>query len=98
MSNEFNIILPDNPCRKSEVGRFAIWSRELITNTLVMIFNSRRTFDKDGPWYWKNDIPRTLRTTTRLLIILEDLETLSTEMSRMILGFKDPEIEYLETK
>ena len=84
--------------QKGEVGRFAIGSRELITNTLIMIFSSRRTFDRDGPWYWKNDIPRTFRITTRLLIILKELATLSTEMSRMILGFKDPEMEYLKTK
>ena len=82
--------------QKGGVDRVTIWSGELITSTLIMIFSSRRTFDRDGPWYWKNDIPRTFRTKTRLLIILKELTTLSTELSRMILGFKDPEIEYLQ--
>ena len=82
--------------QKGGVDKITIWSRELITSTLVMIFSSRRTSAKDDSWYWKNDIPRTLRTTTRLLIILKELATLSTEVSRMILGFKYPEIEYLQ--
>ena len=82
--------------QKGGFDRVTVWSGELITSTLIMIFSSRRTFDRDGPWYWKNDIPRTLRTTTRLLIIREELATLSTEMRRMIIGFRNPEIEYLQ--
>ena len=82
--------------QKGGVDRVTLWSGELITSTLIMIFSSRRTFERDGPWYWKNDIPCTLRTTTRLLIILDELATLSTEMSRMIIGFRNPEMEYLQ--
>ena len=52
----------------------------------------------DGSWYWKNDIPRTSKTRTKLLNILKELQSLSTEISGMNHGFKNPKIKYLLTK
>ena len=37
MSNEFNIFLPVNPCRKVETGRAISYNGELIKSTLVVI-------------------------------------------------------------
>ena len=72
MSNEFNRILPDNPCGKVGLAESQLWNGELIKSTLVVIFSSQETPVGDGSWYWKIDNPRTLRDITRLLIILKE--------------------------
>ena len=48
---DFNIFLPDNPCRKGRTGRVTIKNGELFESTLVMISWFRRTSAKNGSWY-----------------------------------------------
>ena len=38
MSNEFNIFLPDNPCRKVELAESRFMNGELLKNNPVVIF------------------------------------------------------------
>ena len=38
MSNEFNIFLPDNPCRKVELAESRFMNGELLKSTLIVIF------------------------------------------------------------
>ena len=72
MSNEFNIFVPDNPCRKVELAESQFLNGELIESALVVIIGSK-IFCHSGSWYWKNDIPRTSRTITRVTNILREL-------------------------
>ena len=51
---------------------------ELIMSTLVVIFRFKRTSAISSSWYWKNDIPRTSKTITKVTNILKELATLST--------------------
>ena len=69
MSNEFNIFLPDNPCRKGRTGRATMYNGELIKSTQVVIFQfNEELLPQVVHGIWKKKIPRTSRTIARLLI------------------------------
>ena len=50
MSNEFNIFLPDNPCRKVDLAD-SQYNGELLISTPVVIFWFKRTSAISSSWY-----------------------------------------------
>ena len=64
--------------QKGRTGRFTIWmeysSRAPWCDLLV-----QKNFCHDGSWYWKYDIPQSMRTIAKVTIILKEQATLSTE-------------------
>ena len=72
MSNEFNIFLPDNPCRKVELAE----SQHRIENSsraLVVIFWFKELLPSTVHSIWKKEIPRTSRTIAKVTNILKEL-------------------------
>ena len=64
--------------QKGRTGRITIMNGELIKSTLIVIFGSKELLPRMVHGIWKNDIPRTSKTITKVTSILKVQATLST--------------------
>ena len=73
MSNEFHIILPDNPCRKVELAEPQYIMENSSRALLWSSFGSEELLPRMVHGIWKNDISRTSRTIAKVTNILKEL-------------------------
>ena len=66
MSNEFNIFLPDNPCRKVELAQSQHSMENSSGALLLSSFGSEELLPRMVHGIWKNDIPRTSWTNAKV--------------------------------
>ena len=69
----FNIILPDNPCRKVELAESQYSMENSSRALLLSYFGSEELLPRMVHGIWKNDIPRTSRTIAKVTNILKAL-------------------------
>ena len=70
---KFNIILPDNPCRKVELAE-SQYSMENSSRALLLpSFGSEELLPRMVHGNWKKDVPRTSRTIAKVTNILKEL-------------------------
>ena len=70
---KFNIILPDNPCRKVELAESQYSMENSSRALLLSSFGSEELLPRMVHGNWKNDIPRTSRTIAKVTNILKAL-------------------------
>ena len=75
---KFNIILPDNPCRKVEVAESPYSMENSSRALLLSSFGSEELLPRMVHGIWKKEIPWTSRTIAKVTNILKELATLST--------------------
>ena len=92
---KFNIILPDNPCRKVELAEPQYNMENSSRVLLLSSFGSEELLPRMVHGIWKNDIPRTSRTNAKVANNLKELATLSTRGKWSESWVKNPGIEYL---
>ena len=80
MSNEFNIFLPDKPCRKVELADSQCRMKNSSRALLLWPFGSKELLPRMVHGIWKKEIPRTSRTITKVTNILKVRATLSTRI------------------
>ena len=73
MSNEFNIFLPDNPCRKVELAESQYSMENSSRALLLSSFGLEELLPRMVHGIWKNDIPWTSRTIAKVTNILKAL-------------------------
>ena len=71
--SKFNIILPDNPCRKVELAESQHNMENSSRALLFSSFGSEELLPRMVHGIWKNDIPRTSRTIAKVTNILKAL-------------------------
>ena len=70
---KFNIILPDNPCRKVELAESQYSMENSSRALLLSSFGSEELLPRMVHGIWKNDIPRTSRTNAKVTNNLREL-------------------------
>ena len=70
---KFNIILPDNPCRKVELAESQYSMENSSRALLLSSFGSEELLPRMVHGNWKKDVPRTSRTITKVTNILKEL-------------------------
>ena len=70
---KFNIILPDNPCRKVELAESQYSMENSSTALLLSSFGSEELLPRMVHGNWKKDVPRTSRTIAKVTNILKEL-------------------------
>ena len=70
---KFNIILPDNPCRKVELAESQYSMENSSRALLLSSFGSEELLPGMVHGIWKNDIPWTSRTIAKVTNILREL-------------------------
>ena len=64
--------------QRGRTGRVTIMNGVLLKSTLIVIFGSKELLPRMVHGIWKNDIPRTSKTITKITNILKVRATLST--------------------
>ena len=70
---KFNIILPDNPCRKVELAEPQYNMENSSRALLLSSFGSEELMPRMVHGNWKKDLPRTSRTIAKVTNILKEL-------------------------
>ena len=70
---KFNIILPDNPCRKVELAESQYSMENSSRELLLSSFGSEELLPRMVHGNWKKDVPRTSRTIAEVTNILMEL-------------------------
>ena len=70
---KFNIILPDNPCRRVELAESQYSMENSSTALLLSSFGSEELLPRMVHGNWKKDTPRTSRTIAKVTNILKEL-------------------------
>ena len=72
MSNDFNIILPDNPCRKVELAESQYSMENSSRALLLSSFGSEELLPRMVHDNGKKHVPRTSRTIAKVTNILKE--------------------------
>ena len=70
---KFNIILPDNPCRKVELAESQYSMENSSKALLLSYFGSEELLPRMVHGNWKKEIPRTSRTIVKVTNNLREL-------------------------